>query len=75
MSVESIYDEWLRTDFYPRNKPWRYFLTSLIWFPLLGLRIQTERADDDEPQAEPEPEPTFVPPTELPDWMQLTQEP
>ena len=70
----TIYDEWLRTDFFYRRKPYRDFLSSLIWFPLLGLRIQTERADDDEQEPDPEPEvePTFVPPTELPDWMKLT---
>lgn len=63
----TIYDEWLRTDFFYRRKPYRDFLTSLIWFPLLGLRIQTEVAED-EPEAEQEPAPEQ--PAELPSWMQ-----
>lgn len=51
------YDDFLRTDFFYRHKPYRDFLSSLIWFPLLGLRIMTERVDEDEPEIKPLVEP------------------
>ncbi len=50
----TIYEDWLTLDFYQRHprsygRVLRHFLTSLPWFPMLGLQIATVPAP-----AEPE---------------------